>query len=112
MLLIGQLAKRNPDHQGGEQVRIYARGSAGRTTQPRPLGSGASAALVALAIALIVILAGCGKKEAGSRRRPKPPTPVTVEAAVRGADRSDRDPADAVLYPMNQANVTPRSARR
>jgi len=59
------------------------------------------------AIALIVsmILAGCGKKEAASTEESEGPTPVTVEAAVLGAiDRVIQ--ADAVLYPVNQANVT------
>jgi HlyD family secretion protein len=44
------------------------------------------------------------KKEAGGEE-PSAPTPVTVEAAVRGAiDRVIT--ADAVLYPFNQSNVT------
>ena len=60
---------------------------------------------MALAIALIVILAGCGKKEAAATEESEGPTPVTVEAAVLGAiDRVIQ--ADAVLYPVNQANVT------
>ena len=45
------------------------------------------------------------KKEGGEE--PAAPTPVTVEQAVRGAvDRVVV--ADAVLYPANQANVTPK----
>ena len=55
------------------------------------------------------LLAGCGKggaaKEAAAEQ--EAPTPVTVETAVRGAiDRVVT--ADAVLYPINQANVTPK----
>ncbi len=46
------------------------------------------------------------KKEAGGEEK-EAPTPVTVEAAVRGAvDRVVI--SDAVLYPVNQANVTPK----
>jgi len=55
------------------------------------------------------LLAGCGKggaaKETAAEQ--EAPTPVTVETAVRGAiDRVVT--ADAVLYPINQANVTPK----
>jgi HlyD family secretion protein len=55
-----------------------------------------------------LILAGCGKKEAATEstgEETEAPTPVTVETAVRGAiDRMVT--ADAVLYPINQSNVT------
>ncbi len=54
------------------------------------------------------LLAGCGKakdKEAGGEQ--EPPTAVTVEAAVLGAI-DHVVTADAVLYPINQANVTPK----
>src|SRR5258706_12316199 len=56
-------------------------------------------------IACAVLLAGCGKekaKEAGEAA-----TPVTVETAVRGAI-DHMVTADAILYPINQANVTPK----
>ena len=105
MLLLGQLAKRNPDDQGGEQVRIYARGSAKAHH----------------ATSTIRERSKCGTRGSGDRadrdprrlrqegscgrRRSEAPTPVTVETAVRGAiDRVVT--ADAVLYPVNQANVT------
>ena len=55
------------------------------------------------------LLAGCGKakdKEAGGGEQ-EPPTAVTVEAAVLGAI-DHVVTADAVLYPINQANVTPK----
>lgn len=52
-----------------------------------------------------ILLASCGKKEAQSGEEAEGPTPVTVEAAVLGAiDRVIA--ADAILYPVNQANVT------
>jgi multidrug efflux pump subunit AcrA (membrane-fusion protein) len=60
-----------------------------------------------LAAALLV---GCGKakeKEAEGGEGQEAPTPVTVEAALRGAI-DHVVTADAVLYPMNQANVTPK----
>jgi len=56
-----------------------------------------------------LLLAGCGKggaakEDAGAQEAP---TPVTVETAVRGAI-DHVITADAVLYPINQANVTPK----
>jgi multidrug efflux pump subunit AcrA (membrane-fusion protein) len=60
-------------------------------------------------IAGCLLLAGCGKggaaKEAAGEQ--EAPTPVTVETAVRGAI-DHVVIADAVLYPINQANVTPK----
>ncbi len=52
-------------------------------------------------------LVGCGKENEKNEKKEgvEAPTPVTVETAVRGAiDRMVI--ADAVLYPVNQANVT------
>jgi HlyD family secretion protein len=67
----------------------------------------------ALIVGLIlagVLLAGCGKgsdkKEAAAEGQ-EPATPVTVEPALRGAI-DHVVTADAVLYPINQANVTPK----
>ena len=58
-----------------------------------------------VALAAMGVLAGCGKKEAAGAEEQEPPTHVMVEMAVRGAvDRVVT--ADAVLYPVNQANVT------
>ena len=61
-------------------------------------------------ILLAVLVAGCGKakdKEAGGGEAAEAPTPVTVEPALRGAiDRIVT--ADAVLFPVNQANVVPK----
>ncbi|HLY64863.1 MAG TPA: biotin/lipoyl-binding protein, partial [Chloroflexota bacterium] len=64
--------------------------------------------LVSAAMAACVLLAGCskGKAEAeGGGEAPEAPTPVTVEAASLGAI-DHVVTADAVLYPINQANVT------
>ncbi len=67
------------------------------------------AAALAGLIAGGMLLAGCGKggpaKEAAEEQ--EAPTPVTVETAVRGAI-DHVITADAVLYPINQANVTPK----
>jgi HlyD family secretion protein len=58
-------------------------------------------------ICLVALLAACGKKKdaesAGGEN--EAPTPVTVETAVLGAI-DHVITADAVLYPINQANVT------
>src|SRR6202142_2775300 len=66
-------------------------------------------AVAGLAFARL-LLAGCGKtkeKEAAGGEGQEAPTRVTVEPALRGAiDRVVN--ADAVLYPFNQANVTPK----
>jgi HlyD family secretion protein len=76
--------------------------------EPRLKGAVQRSCLLAiLAVPLVfVLLSGCGKakpKEAEGEN--EAPTPVTVEAAVKGAiDRMVI--ADAVLYPINQANVT------
>ncbi len=67
------------------------------------------ATAIAGLIAAGLVLAGCGKggaaKEAAGEQ--EAPTPVTVETAVRGAI-DHVVTADAVLYPINQANVTPK----
>ena len=72
--------------------------------------------LLAAAMGLVVLallLAGCGKAKekdaaAGAGGEPAgPPTPVTVEPALRGAI-DHIVTADAVLYPINQANVMPK----
>ncbi len=59
-----------------------------------------------IGLLLLALLSSCGKdKEKEGEKESEAPTPVTVEAAVRGAiDRMVI--ADAVLYPINQANVT------
>ena len=66
--------------------------------------------LILASLAVGLLLAACGKKEKaaeGGGEEQEPPTHVLVEAAVRGAlDRVVE--ADAVLYPTNQANVTPK----
>ncbi len=66
------------------------------------------ASLTAGLLLLTALLAGCGKggdtKEAAEQEAP---TPVTVEPAVRGAI-DHVIIADAVLYPINQANVIPK----
>lgn len=56
--------------------------------------------------ACLITLAGCGKK-AAEEAESEAPTPVLVEAAVKGAvDRVVT--SDAVLYPIDQANITPK----
>ncbi|HEY6347192.1 MAG TPA: efflux RND transporter periplasmic adaptor subunit [Bryobacteraceae bacterium] len=60
---------------------------------------------LAAALCLISMLAGCGRRQAEGGEEQEPPTHVLVETATRGAiDRVVE--ADAVLYPVNQANVT------
>ena len=49
---------------------------------------------------------GCGKKEEKAAET-EAPTPVLVEAAALGAV-DYMVTADAILYPINQANVTPK----
>ena len=58
---------------------------------------------------LAILLTACGKKTVAEAEgeAPEPPTPVTVEPALRGAI-DYVVAADAVLYPINQANVTPK----
>jgi multidrug efflux pump subunit AcrA (membrane-fusion protein) len=59
-----------------------------------------------ISLLLLALLSSCGKdKDKETEKENEAPTPVTVEAAVKGAiDRMVI--ADAVLYPINQANVT------
>jgi HlyD family secretion protein len=64
--------------------------------------------LVSAAMAACVLFSGCSKGKAqaeGGGEAPEAPTPVTVEAASLGAI-DHVVTADAVLYPINQANVT------
>ncbi len=62
--------------------------------------------LRSLTIACALVLAGCGKEKA-KEEAAEAATPVTVETAVRGAI-DHMVTADAILYPINQANVTPK----
>jgi multidrug efflux pump subunit AcrA (membrane-fusion protein) len=64
------------------------------------------AALLSLAVAL-ALLSGCGKAKVKEGEVAEAPTPVLVETAVLGAIDHMVE-ADAVLYPFNQANVTPK----
>src|SRR5215469_1437723 len=59
---------------------------------------------IAVLIAVLGLLAGCGKDEK-KEKEAEGPTTVMVEAAVYGAI-DHVVTADAVLYPINQANVT------
>jgi len=65
-------------------------------------------ALALAGLLAALVLTGCGKggdtKEAAEQEAP---TPVTVEPALRGAIDHVIS-ADAVLYPINQANVIPK----
>jgi HlyD family secretion protein len=65
--------------------------------------------LVSTVVSAGVLLSGCGKgkgaAEAAGGEAPEAPTPVTVETATLGAI-DHVVAADAVLYPINQANVT------
>lgn len=58
----------------------------------------------AVLIAALVVLSGCGKEKEQAKEA-EAPTTVMVEAAVYGAI-DHVVTADAVLYPINQANVT------
>lgn len=62
--------------------------------------------LTLLAVAAFALLEGCGRGSP-SGEAPEAPTPVTVETAVRGAIDHIVS-SDAILYPINQANVTPK----
>lgn len=59
------------------------------------------------ALLVLLLLAGCGKPKEKEAGESEAPTPVLIEAAVRGAI-DHMVIADAVLYPINQANVTPK----
>jgi HlyD family secretion protein len=59
-----------------------------------------------LIIACAILLASCGGKEK-AKEAGEAATPVTVETAVHGAI-DHMVTADAILYPINQANVTPK----
>src|ERR1700730_868090 len=74
-----------------------------RTTNP-PV----RAALAAVLILVFSLFTGCGKgSDTKSAAEQEPATPVTVEPALRGAI-DHVVTADAVLYPINQANVIPK----
>jgi HlyD family secretion protein len=74
-----------------------------------PACGGLSIRPAATCLIAAVLLASCGKKapagEAGGEQ--EAPTAVTVEPALRGAIDYVVT-ADAVLFPVNQANVTPK----
>ena len=53
------------------------------------------------------LLAGCGKAKDQAAAETEPATPVLVETAVLGAI-DHVVTSDAVLFPINQANVTPK----
>jgi len=65
------------------------------------------AAIAANLLLVSALLTGCGKGETKEAAETEAPTPVTVEPAVRGAI-DHVITADAVLYPINQANVIPK----
>ena len=73
------------------------------TASPK-LGRSAAIASVMVAAALI---AGCGKAKEESAAETEAPTPVMVETAVLGAI-DHVVTADAILSPIQQANVTPK----
>src|ERR1700722_17527715 len=52
-----------------------------------------------------VLLSNCGKAKEAAGEGAEGPTPVTVEPAVLGAI-DHMVTADAILFPINQANVT------
>ena len=60
-------------------------------------------ARVALCAALAMVLVSCSRKE----EEAEPVTPVQVAPAIRGSIRVIVD-ADGVLYPRDQANITPK----
>jgi HlyD family secretion protein len=59
----------------------------------------------ALAIVLFALLLNCGKSEKKEEAEAEPPTPVEVDTVTRGPIDLIVN-ANAVLYPVNQANVT------
>src|SRR5579862_943761 len=61
---------------------------------------------IACAMFAAALLAGCGK-EKSKEEAAEAATPVTLETAVHGAI-DHMVTADAILYPINQANVTPK----
>ncbi len=61
-----------------------------------------------IVVAVALLLAGCAKKDA-EKKETEAPTTVMVETAVFGAI-DHVITADAVLYPINQANVTSKIA--
>ena len=63
--------------------------------------------LAGIAVVTVALLSGCGKAKEKEGEGPEAPTPVMVETAVLGAI-DHMVVADAVLYPINQANVTPK----
>ena len=60
---------------------------------------------LACALILIVLLTGCGKGKPKEEAEAEPPTPVQVDDVTRGPIDLIVN-ADAVLYPVDQANVT------
>lgn len=54
---------------------------------------------------MVLFLAGCGKGEKKEAEEAEPPTPVEVDDVTRGPIDLIVN-GDAVLYPVNQANVT------
>jgi HlyD family secretion protein len=62
-----------------------------------------------VAVLPLMLLVACGKAKEKEAAEGENPTPVMVEAAVRGAV-DHMVIADAVLYPINQANVTAKIA--
>ena len=62
---------------------------------------------VGLFVVMCLLAVGCGKKAEKEAAEGEAPTPVLVEAAVRGAV-DYMVTSDAILYPINQANVTPK----
>jgi len=67
--------------------------------------------LAPLLVTALLVLSSCGKKaeEGGESAEAEGPTPVQVEEARRGPI-DHIITADAVIYPINQANVTPKIA--
>jgi RND family efflux transporter MFP subunit len=63
------------------------------------------AALPATLALAAVLLAGCGRAKEKEAAEAEPPTPVQVQDVTRGPIDLIVN-ADAVLYPVNQANVT------
>src|SRR5271156_5688300 len=61
-------------------------------------------AIVGVAL-VAALLSACGKAKVAAGETAEAPTPVTVEPAVRGAI-DHMVTADAILFPINQANVT------
>src|ERR1700691_3555334 len=81
--------------RGGSRVRTWSRGALLSARVP----------LWPCSLIAIALLSGCGKSKSNEAAETEAPTPVQVDDVTRGPIDL-MVTADAVLYPVNQANVT------